>query len=82
MGQFEERLHCKDRSSQQKFYVVKGLKINLALPAIITLNLAFRVGATTVADYKPLIEESLPKVFRGLGNLGYPYVIKLAQGAL
>jgi len=83
MGQFEERLYYKNRSSQQKVYVVKGLKINvLGLPAIYALNLASRVDTTTVIDYKPLVEETFLKVFRRLGNLEDPYVIKLAQGAM
>ena len=82
-GQFEEVLHYKDRSSQQKIYVVRGLTTNLlGLPAIVSLHLASRVDTTTVADYKSLIEECFPKVFKGLGNLGDPYVIKLAQGAM
>ena len=37
---------------------------------------------TTVADYKSLVEECFPKVLRGLGNLGDPYVIKLTQDAI
>ena len=83
MGQFEEVLHYKDRSSRQTIYAVRGLTTNLlGLPAIISLNLASRVDTTTVADYKSLVEESFPKVFRGLGNLGDPYVIKLTQDAV
>ena len=77
MGQFEEILHYEDRSTQQQVYVVKGLTTNLlGLPAIISLNLASRVDTTTVANYKSLVEECFPKVIRGLGNLGDPYVIK------
>ena len=83
MGQFEEVLYYKDRSSQQTIYAVRGLTTNLlGLPAIISLNLASRVDTTTVADYKSLVEECFPKVFRGLGNLGDPYVIKLTQDAV
>ena len=73
-------LHFKERQSSQTVYVVRGLKTNLlGLPAIISLNLASRVDTTTIADYKALMEESFPKVFKGLGNLGDPYIIKLAQ---
>ena len=83
MGQFEEVLYYKDRSSQQTIHAVRGLTTNLlGLPAIISLNLASRVDTTTVADYKSLVEECFPKVFRGLGNLGEPYVIKLTQDAV
>ena len=83
MGQFEEILHYKDRSTQQKIYVIKGLTTNLlGLSAIISLNLASRVDTTTVVDYKSLVAECFPKVFRGLGNLGDPYVIKLTQDAV
>ena len=83
MGQFEEVLYYKDRSSQQTIHAVRRLTTNLlGLPAIISLNLASRVDTTTVADYKSLVEECFPKVFRGLGNLGEPYVIKLTQDAV
>ena len=83
MGQLEEVLHYKDRSSRQTIYAVRGLTTNLlGLPAIISLNLASRVDTTAVADYKSLVEECFPKVFRGLGNLGDPYVIKLTQDAI
>ena len=82
IGQFEETLCYKGRSTLQTIYVVRGLKTNLlGLPAIISLNLASRVDTTTVADYKSLVENSFPKVFKGLGNLGDPYVIKLSQNA-
>ena len=82
IGQFEETLHFKERSSLQTVYVVRGLKTNLlGLPAIISLNLASRIDTTTVADYKSLVEKSFPEVFKGLGNLGDPYVIKLSQNA-
>ena len=82
IGQFEETLYFKERSALQTIFVVRGLKTNLlGLPAIISLNLASRVDTTTVADYKSLVEESFPKVFKELGNLGDPYTIKLSQNA-
>ena len=45
------------------------------------MNLASRIDTTTAADYKSLVEKSFPEVFKGLGNLGDPYVIKLSQNA-
>ena len=53
IGQFEETLHFKERSSLLTVYVVRGLKTNLlGLPAIISLNLASRIDTTTAADHK------------------------------
>ena len=82
IGQFDETLNFKERLALHTIFVVRGLKTNLlGLTAIISLNLASRVDTTTVADYKSLVEESFPKVFKGLGNSGDPYTIKLSQNA-
>ena len=55
LGQFNETLQCKDQSSQQTVFVVKGLKTNLlGLPAITALKLAAKIDAIT--DYQAIIE--------------------------
>ena len=60
--------------------MVRGLKTNLlGLPAIIELNLAARLDATT--DYDLLVENKFPTIFQGLGNLGEPYTIQLKEDA-
>ena len=76
IGQFEETLSFKKRSTLQTIYVVQGLKTNLlGLPAIISLNLASRVDTTTVADYKSLVKNTFPKVFTGLGFHRMPHLM-------
>ena len=79
VGQFEEMLHHGQNSSQQQVFVIKDLKSNLlGLPAITALNLAVRLDNT----YTSLVEDSFPAVFKGLGNLGEPYTIKLKDNAV
>ena len=79
VGQFEEMLHHGQNSSQQQIFVIKDLKSNLlGLPAITALNLAVRLDNT----YTSLVEDSFPAVFKGLGNLGEPYTIKLKDNAV
>ena len=59
--------------------MIKDLKSNLlGLPAITALNLAARLDST----YTSLVEDSFPTVFKGLGNLGEPYTIKLKDNAV
>ena len=69
----------------QNIYVVEGLKINLlGLPAITALNLAVRVDATestTPTSTKTEIEKQFPSLFRGLGNIGDEYEIRIKQDA-
>ena len=80
LGQFEGSLQYKQKSSKQQIFVVQGLKINLlGLSAIIELNLAARLDATT--DYDSLVHNKFPTVFQGLGNLGDPYAIQLKKDA-
>ena len=65
---------------QQQVFVVKELKTNLlGLPAITALNLAARLDSTTSSDLH--IHERFPKLFKGLGNLGEEFHIKLKPDA-
>ena len=62
LGQFEGSLQYKQKSSKQQIFVVQGLKINLlGLSAIIKLNLAATLDATT--DYDSLVHNKFPTVF-------------------
>ena len=80
LGHFEGSLQYKQRSCKQQIFVIRGLKINLlGLPAIVELNLAARLDATT--DYDSLVYSKFPTVFQGLGNLGEPYSIQLKNDA-
>ena len=74
VGQFEEILRHGQNSSIQQIFVIKDLKSNLlGLPAITALILAARLDST----YTSSVEDSFPTIFKGLGNLGEPYTIKL-----
>ena len=74
LGKFSITLSYRGRSSLQELYVVKGLRPNLlGLPAIVDLNIAARVDATTSSDIFSLY----PTLFQGLGTMGEPYEIKL-----
>ena len=65
--------------SKQTIYVVRGLQRNLlGLPAITSLDLARQIGETTTV---PDVRNRFRKVFRGLGSLGEPYLIKLKEDA-
>ena len=79
LGQFEGKFTHKGRESQQQVYVVDELTTNLlGLPAITALHLAARIEEThTETD----ITKHFPKVFKGLGNLGEEFVIKLKPDA-
>ena len=74
-GCFRGTISHKDKSTIQTIYVVKELSKNLlGLPAITALNLAVRVDAVKEDDD---IREKFAPVFRGLGNMGEEYQIKL-----
>ena len=79
LGTFEGHFNHRGRISQQMIYVVKGLQTNLlGLPAIAALQLVARIhGMQTKTD----ILQQFPKVFKGLGNLGEPFDIKLKPDA-
>ena len=71
VGKFKGAFIHKGRQSQQQVYVVKGLKRNLlGLPAITSLNLAKRD-----------VRREFPNVFKGLGNLGEEFTIRLKPDA-
>ena len=80
IGQFQEVLSYNEKSSEQRIYVVKGLRTNLlGLPAITSLNLAARVY--DIGSHRQSFMKAYPKVFQGLGNFGEPYDIKLKPNA-
>ena len=82
IGQFTGSLKRGRHTHSEKIYVVRGLHYNLlGLPAITTLHLIKRIGATTEADETSLIYRQFPKVFKGLGTLGGDYTIKLKENA-
>ena len=74
----------KGKQSQQPVYVVSGLKTNLlGLPAITALNLAARIDTTAQdeTDKDEDVRKQFPMVFKGLGNLGEEYSIRLKEDA-
>ena len=67
LGQFESTLKCKQKLCKQAIFVVRGLQNNLlGLPAIINLNLAARLDATT--DYDSLVQNKFPTIFETWEN--------------
>ena len=85
LGQFQGKISYRGVDVMQNIYVVEGLKINLlGLPAITALNLAVRVDATestTPTSTKTEIEKQFPSLFRGLGNIGDEYEIRIKPDA-
>lgn len=83
LGQFVGTLTHNSNVSKQKVFVVKHLKTNLlGLPAIKALHLAARVDTTsatsaTSCDLDADISRNFPNIFKGLGNLGEEFEIKL-----
>ena len=76
-GWFTGKLSYGNKLSEHVF-VVQGLRRNLlGLSAITALNLAVRVDATSIDN----MQEEYPSLFRGLGNLGEEYEIKLKPDA-
>lgn len=78
---FKASFSHKERTSQQQVYVVDKLKTNLLrLPAITALNLAARIEATIpTEECNP--PKQFPNVFKGLGNFGQEFTIKLKPDA-
>ena len=59
LGEFKQKLHCRDRTTNQQIFVVKCVGRNLlGLPAISALNLIATVD--TVQDYKTAIDKTHP----------------------
>ena len=84
VGRFKGTFAHKGKQSQQPVYVVSGLKTNLlGLPAITALNLAARIDTTAQdeTDKDEDVRKQFPKVFKGLGNLGEEYSIRLKEDA-
>ena len=75
----------KEQSVCSTIYVVKGLKTNLlGVPAITALNIVARVDTIdegSIESQKEIILRKYPEIFRGLGNLGEAYTIKLRADA-
>ena len=62
-------------------YVIRGLRTNLlGLTAITTLKLVTRIDATSSTEQQDWLAQ-YPSLFKGLGNLGDEYSIKLFEGA-
>ena len=76
-GQFQVSLTKADQTSTQTIFVVPDLKSNLGLPALIVLRLISQIDS--VEDTKDHILEEFPALFRGLGNLGEEYHIKMRE---
>ena len=67
----------KQKSCDQKVYVIRNLKNNLlGLPAIRALNLLQQLDAVETP-----IPEQYPKLFKGLGTFSQEYTIQLREGA-
>lgn len=89
VGQFMGNFSHKGRVVQQPIFVVEGLKNNLlGLPAITALHLAARVDTshtgtahTEASHSEEEVFKAFPKVFKGLGNLGDEFTIKLKPDA-
>ena len=79
LGSFTEKLAYKERSSQQVVSVIKGLKANLpGLPAITALQIVSQLHSVQT---KGEILQQYSSVFKGLGNLGEEFNIKLTPDA-
>uniref|UniRef100_A0A1X7VRF8 Peptidase A2 domain-containing protein n=1 Tax=Amphimedon queenslandica TaxID=400682 RepID=A0A1X7VRF8_AMPQE len=83
LAHFLGKLSYKNYNSRQNIYYVKSLRANLlGLPAI-TLKLAslniYMIGED--CDLRNTIHYNFPTLFKGLGNLGEPYTIKLQSDA-
>ena len=84
LGTFEGKLTHKDQTSEQQIYVVQGFKTNLlGLPAITALEIVTRIGAITTDGHtvEEAVHQQFPSLFRGLGNLGEEYIIRLKPEA-
>ena len=69
-------LSYRGRSSLQELYIVEGLRPNLlGLPAIVDLNIAARIDATTSSDIFSLY----PTLFQGLGTMEIKFENQVAS---
>ena len=81
LGQFTGTLSSKDKRVSEPVYVIQGLRTNLlGLPAITALKLVSRINATSSTEEQDWLAQ-YPSLFKGLGNLGDEYSIKIREGA-
>ena len=81
LGQFTGTLSSKDKQVNEPVYVIRGLRTNLlGLPAITVLKLVSRIDAMSTTEQQGWLLQH-PSLFKGLGNLGDEYSIKLREGA-
>ena len=77
VGEFVGSLTFQGKSEKHQIFVVKGNL--LGIPAIRSMGLV-RVNEIT-SSFKDKILVQYPTLFRGLGNLGEPYEIKLKRNS-
>ena len=81
VGLLKGVLSHKRCSVEQNILVIRGLKnCLLGLPAIQALKLLAKIDEVGI-HYQQTILEAYPSLFRGLGNLGDPYEIRLKPEA-
>ena len=83
LGDFNAHLSYNGRETHQQVYVVNNLHTNLlGLPAISALHLATRMDTVdSLPTTDEIIKRKFPNIFKGLGNLGEEYDIKLQPDA-
>ena len=83
LGQFTRRITFAKRSSNERIFIVRGLKNNLlGFPAIKNLHIINKIDLmTTTPTATAAIRERFSKVFEGLGTLGEEYKILLKDDA-
>ena len=82
IGQFQCSLSRGDVSISQEVFVVRELTNNLfELPSIEALHLIQSVNEVYDQNYDHKIRRLSPSVFKGPGNLGEPYKIRLRPDA-
>ena len=80
-GEFIGSLAYQGKLEKHQIFVLKGLKCNLlGFLAIRSMGLVVRVNEIT-SSFKDKIFAEYPALFRGLGNLGEPYEIKLKRNS-
>ena len=81
IGQIEEQLSYHQNTLMQTIFVIQNLKVNLlGFPAITTLKILIWVNAIGAQEQD--IKKQFPKLFKGLGDLGEEYHIRLKEGAV
>ena len=81
LGHFTRTLSSKDNRVPEPVFIIRGLWTNLlGLPAITALKLVSRINATSSTEEQDWLAQ-YPSLFKGIGNLGDKYSIKLREGA-